>query len=100
MRSCEFNCASVSCPKLHNAAFTASNIEAKLEQLTREFVNDSVMNELSSGRIKISNIFDWYGVDFKQSGTVIDWLNQYSDVKIDGDAKIGYKSYNWDLNIR
>jgi hypothetical protein len=94
------NCASVSCPKLHNAAFTASNIEAKLEQLAREFVNDSAMNELSAGRIKISNIFDWYGVDFKQSGTVIDWLNQYSDVTINADAKIGYKNYNWDLNIR
>jgi alpha-amylase/alpha-mannosidase (GH57 family) len=63
-------------------------------------VNDSAMNELSAGRIKISNIFDWYGVDFKQSGTVIDWLNQYSDVTINADAKIGYKNYNWDLNIR
>lgn len=94
------NCASISCPKLHNSAFTASNIEVKLEQLTREFVNDSAMNQFSPGRIKISNIFDWYGEDFEQVGTVIDWLNQYSDVKIDGGVKIGYKSYNWGLNIR
>ncbi len=92
------NCASISCPKLHNAAFTASNLEAKLEKLTKEFVNDSAMNDISAGNIKISNIFDWYGVDFKKEGTVIDWLNKYSNVQINSDAKIGYKNYNWNLN--
>ena len=92
------NCASVSCPKLHNAAFTASNIEGKLEKLTKEFVNDSAMNNLSEGRIKISKIFNWYGIDFKKDGSVIDWLNKYSNVQIDSSAKISYMNYNWNLN--
>ena len=92
------NCASISCPKLHNTAFTASNVEGELEKLTKEFVNDSAMNYLSEGSIKISNIFNWYGIDFKKEGSVIDWLNKYSNVQIDSSAKITYMNYNWNLN--
>jgi len=92
------NCASVSCPKLHNAAFTAENLEGKLTKLTREFVNDSKMNQISAESIKVSSIFDWYAVDFKNNGTLIDWLNKYSNTNINSDAKLSYMTYNWNLN--
>lgn len=92
------NCASISCPKLHNQAFTAENLNEKLEKLTKEFVNDKNMNELSASSVKVSKIFDWYAVDFKNGGTLIDWLNKYSNSTINSDAKISYKSYNWGLN--
>jgi hypothetical protein len=36
--------------------------------------------------------------DFKNKGTVIDFLNQYSSIKINSKAKLGYKEYNWTLN--
>ena len=32
------------------------------------------------------------------NGTVIDFINQYTTIKISKDAKINYKGYNWDLN--
>ena len=92
------NCASISCPKLHNKAFTKDNLESKLETLTKAFVNNSSMNELSADAVKVSKIFDWYGVDFKTDGTLIDWLNKYSNTSINSDAKVSYKSYNWNLN--
>ncbi len=92
------NCASISCPKLHNAAFTAENLEGKLDQLTRAFVNDASMNQISAGSVKISELFNWYGVDFKKNGTLIDWLNKYSDVKINANATISNMKYNWNLN--
>lgn len=92
------NCASISCPKLHNAAFTASNLDSKLNKLTKEFVNDKKMNELNASSIKVSKIFDWYGVDFKKDGTLLDWLNKYSDTKINSDAKLTYANYDWNLN--
>ncbi len=92
------NCAAVSCPKLHNGAFTAENLNSKLEKLTKEFVNNKSMNDISAGQVKISKIFEWYAVDFTKSGSIIDWLNKYSTVKIDSGASVSYKGYTWSLN--
>ncbi|OUS03625.1 hypothetical protein A9Q86_01175 [Flavobacteriales bacterium 33_180_T64] len=92
-------CAAVSCPRLYNKAFTAKNLEADLDLLTREFLNDNSKNELNANTIKLSKIFKWYGSDFKNNGhSVIDFLNQYSKVIISDKAKKSYKAYNWNLN--
>lgn len=91
------NCASISCPKLHNRAFTAENLESKLDKLTREFVNGN-MNELTPQKVMVSKIFDWYAVDFITDGSLIDWLNKYADIEINSDAAIAYKKYDWGLN--
>ncbi|WP_179347933.1 DUF547 domain-containing protein [Winogradskyella pacifica] len=91
-------CASVSCPKLQNTAFTASNLDAHLTNATKEFLADTSKNELSKDNIKISKIFRWFKNDFEQSGSLIDFLNQYSDITISESAKKSYTDYNWDLN--
>ncbi|REE27602.1 uncharacterized protein DUF547 [Winogradskyella pacifica] len=91
-------CASVSCPKLQNTAFTASNLDAQLTNATKEFLADTSKNELSKDNIKISKIFRWFKNDFEQNGSLIDFLNQYSDISISESAKKSYTDYNWDLN--
>ena len=92
-------CAAISCPRLYNKAFTAENLEDDLSLLTRDFLNDGSKNNLSENSIKLSKIFKWYGGDFKKNGsTLIDFLNQYSDVTISSKAKKSYKDYNWALN--
>ncbi|MFT5846088.1 MAG: hypothetical protein ACI902_000127 [Psychroserpens sp.] len=92
-------CAAVSCPKLYNKAFTAKNLEADLELLTKGFLSDTTKNELSESSIKISKIFKWYGGDFKKDGEdLIDFLNRYSDFEISSKAKKSYTDYNWNLN--
>ena len=91
-------CASVSCPKLQNEAFTASNLDAQLTQATKEFLADTTKNELSKDKIKISKLFRWFKKDFEQNGSLIDFINQYSDVTISESAKKSYMDYNWDLN--
>jgi len=91
-------CASVSCPKLQNTAFTASNLETQLINATKEFLSDPERNELSENSIKISKIFQWFSKDFKQDGDIIDFLNQYSNIDISAKAKKSYKDYNWNLN--
>ncbi len=93
------NCASISCPKLLNEAFTASKINEQLELVTKEFIN-SDKNNLSASNIEISSLFDWYRKDFKVNGKtdVIAFINQYSKVKINPDAKISYMKYDWNLN--
>ena len=91
-------CASVSCPKLQNEAFTTANLEAQLTNAIKEFLSDTSKNELSKNRIKLSKIFKWFKKDFEQNGSLIDFLNQYSDITISNSAKKSYKDYNWDLN--
>ena len=91
-------CASESCPKLQNEAFTASNLEEQLTNATKEFLSDTSKNELSKNRIKLSKIFKWFAKDFKEDGSLIDFLNQYSEVSISNSAKKSFKDYSWDLN--
>jgi len=91
------NCASISCPKLLNEAYTANKVEEQLERVTKEFVN-SDKNEISENSAKLSSIFDWYKKDFKENGTVVDYINQYADTKINTGASISYKEYDWNLN--
>ncbi|MCK0179787.1 DUF547 domain-containing protein [Flavobacteriaceae bacterium S0862] len=91
-------CASYSCPKLQNKAFTAENLETQLTAATKEFLADTNRNEISENSIKISKIFDWFLKDFTKNGSLIDFLNQYSDINISPNAKKRYKDYNWELN--
>ena len=91
-------CASFSCPKLQNEAFTALQLEKQLTKATKEFLADSKRNEISTNRLKLSKIFQWFSKDFKKDGSLIDFLNRYSDIKISSKAKKSFKAYNWDLN--
>ena len=92
------NCASASCPKLLNMAYTADNIETLLEKAAKDFISDSDKNKISKENVQLSKIFDWYKKDFTKNGSLIDYINQYSKVKIDSDAKIFYLEYDWNLN--
>ncbi|WP_209332640.1 DUF547 domain-containing protein [Lunatimonas salinarum] len=92
------NCASISCPALAREAYTADRLEEQLEQAARRFINDPTRNRIQSRRVEISEIFSWFKGDFTKSGSLIDFLNRYADVKIHSDARIGYLPYDWNLN--
>ena len=62
------------------------------------FVNDAKRNKITASSVQVSSIFDWFKVDFTKKGTLIDFLNQYSNTKINKDAKITYLPYDWSLN--
>ena len=91
-------CASFSCPKLQNEAFVASKLEKQLNDVTRAFLADPDRNNLSEDSIEISKIFKWFSKDFKKEGSIIDFLNKYSEIKISPNAKKTFKDYNWNLN--
>ncbi|WP_347924157.1 DUF547 domain-containing protein [Pontimicrobium sp. SW4] len=91
-------CASYSCPKLQNKAFTAEGLEKQLTTATKEFLADTNRNEISENSIKISKIFDWFSKDFTKNGSLIDFLNLYTDINISPNTKKRYKDYNWALN--
>ncbi|WP_299361586.1 DUF547 domain-containing protein [Winogradskyella sp.] len=91
-------CASESCPKLLNEAFTAGKLEVQLTNATKTFLSDTTKNEISENNIKLSKIFKWFAKDFKNDGSLIDFLNQYSEVTIINKAKKSFKDYDWSLN--
>ena len=91
-------CASISCPKLLNKAYESSILERQLTTATKSFLTDTSKNSISKNEVQISKIFKWFDKDFKQNGTLIDFLNRYSEETISKNAKISYKNYNWDLN--
>jgi Protein of unknown function, DUF547 len=89
------NCGAKSCPPLYNHAFMAETLDATLEARTRAFVNNKNFNTITSGAISVSKIFEWYAADF---GSLIKFLNLYSNKKIKTNATIKHLEYNWDLN--
>lgn len=91
-------CASFSCPKLQNSAYTPSGIDKQLTKAAKDFLNDSERNDISKNNLELSKIFQWFAKDFKQAGSLIDFLNQYSEITISDKAKKHFKDYNWNLN--
>ena len=91
-------CASYSCPKLKNSAFTPDQLNDQLQQATTDFINDPKRNELSENSLEISKIFKWFRNDFEEEQNFVDFLNQYTEIEISKTAQIRYQTYNWDLN--
>lgn len=92
------NCASFSCPRLLNEAYTAEKLEAQLTQMTKDFLSDTQKNQLSKNEVKLSKIFNWFKGDFTKQSTLIEFLNQYAPIKISADANISHLDYSWALN--
>ena len=92
------NCAAVSCPKMMNEAFLPSKLSAQLDKQAKAWINDSGRNKLTNNKVNVSQIFDWYKVDFKAGGGVVAFINKYATTKVSNSAKISYLEYNWALN--
>lgn len=92
------NCASMSCPKLFDEAYTADRINEQLERATREFIN-SPKNKTGANPPEVSQIFKWYSGDFETGDrSVIDFINIYADAKIEKGRELHYLEYDWSLN--
>lgn len=92
------NCASYSCPRLWNRAFTADQMEVQLETVTQNFIRDKKHNELDSDIWTLSQIFNWYKGDFKSHGGIRTFITKYMNTEPDPKIKIRYKKYDWSLN--
>ncbi len=91
-------CASISCPRLRNEAYTAAQLNAQLEDAGKDFLNDKSKNKISAQKAELSKYFSWYKGDFTKNGSLADFINKYSVTKINTNTKIGSVDYNWNLN--
>lgn len=93
------NCASVSCPRLRNEAYTAGRLDEQLTDQARSFLTDPHKNKLAKEQLQLSRLFTWYGSDFKEDGlSIIEYIRQYTDQPIADDAQVNYLEYDWRLN--
>jgi len=90
------NCAAKSCPEMMSGAYLPKKLSTQLTKQVKAWINDGFRNKITADKIEISQIFDWYKVDFKDG--VIAFINKYGSVKVNENAKISYLEYDWALN--
>lgn len=94
-------CAAKSCPPIPNYAFTASNVEAKLEALTKAAMNNQTFIKVNTGNktVQFSQILDWYKDDFLvDSKSILEYVNKYRVTPIPAAFAQDFYEYNWALN--
>jgi hypothetical protein len=105
------NCASVGCPALRPEAYRGDALETQLADQARRFLADRSRNryDAASGRLEVSQIFEWYGRDFERAaGTVAKFLAAYAPQLSDDETSRGriaaaalpvaFLDYDWRLN--
>jgi hypothetical protein len=106
------NCASVGCPMLREEAFVAERLDAQLEEQAMRFLSDRSRNRVRDGKLEVSQIFDWYGGDFKLGhrgiASLPAFLARYATQLADAPADrerikaqtlpVSFLTYDWALN--
>ncbi len=97
------NCASIGCPNLQEAAFTAANADALLEAGAREYVNQPRGARIEYGKLIVSSIYVWFEEDFGGSEAgVIAHLRRYAGPELAAAlaqvSRISDHAYDWRLN--
>jgi hypothetical protein len=100
-------CASSGCPPLPQVAYTAENVQARLEDETREYLHSKrgIQIDYVENTIMLSKLFDWFAGDFEsKSGSVVNFIKPYLDDKamafLDRKPKKSYIKYDWALNSK
>ena len=100
-------CASSSCPPLARFAFTQENVQARLEEATRKYINSSrgTRIDYAENTLYLSKLFDWFAGDFTlKSGSVLEFIKPYLAKEalafFERNPKIAYIHYDWALNAR
>jgi hypothetical protein len=97
------NCASMSCLNLRIKALDPNHLNAELSQAETEFINSPKAVKEVDGNIILSEIYDWYAVDFGDKASLIQYLSSHLKNKAlkekieQPDVTLKYQ-YNWSLN--
>nr|WP_299387470.1 DUF547 domain-containing protein [Allomuricauda sp.] len=92
-------CAGLGCPPIIPNAYMPNTLEAQLQKQTELSLNNADFVRIKGKKVLLSQIFEWYSVDFKQDGkSFIDFVNQYRKEKLDSGARVAFYPYDWNLN--
>ena len=97
------NCASYGCPNLSPTAWTAANLDQRLDGAAYEYINSNRAVKGGLAGVRLAKIYKWYKDDF--GGTdqaVLHHIRQYADGNtlnnLCGQSKICGYFYDWSLN--
>ncbi len=107
-----FNCASIGCPALLNTPWIGEKLNSQFESATQNFLKDHLRNRVNIKKksVQLSNIFKWYGNDFKTKnyGSLKAFLSIYVNsittnkeekaLILSKDYSITFSGYDWNLN--
>ena len=97
------NCASLGCPNLQPAAFTAENLETSLNRGAIDFINHPRGVTIQKGRLQVSSIYVWFQEDFGgDAEELMEHWQKYANPPL-ADALEKYSGglahdYDWRLN--
>ncbi len=100
-------CASMSCPRLMNEAYTADRLEQQLAENTKDFFSNprNFRSDVARGTIQVSSILKWFAADFgtdqgAQLRTIAPYLPDRAaqQLALSGRAQVSYLAYDWGLN--
>jgi hypothetical protein len=97
------NCASLGCPNLALEAYTAENLEGRLEANAVAYVNHPRGARFENGELIVSSIYRWFVADFGGGHAgVLKHLRQYARgelaEKVARNNLIGDDEYDWSIN--
>ncbi len=100
-------CASRGCPPLPRFAYREENVQGKLEEETRQYLNSPRGTRIDRERnvLYVSKLFDWYREDFiRKSGSIEGFLRLYLEQDgvtfLDLKPKLDFLPYDWSLNAQ
>ena len=98
-------CASASCPRLLNRAYTARTLEQQLTTNTENFFANRANFRYQDGRFYLSSILKWFAEDFgetqqEQLKAIAPYLPDAISKQAAqrGVGRVSYLSYDWGLN--
>ncbi|TNF68036.1 MAG: DUF547 domain-containing protein [Gammaproteobacteria bacterium] len=97
------NCASISCPNLDAKTYQGNTIDQQLNQAFKAFVNSPKGVSIKNNKLYLSEIFNWYGIDFGDSKkNILRFIKLYANPELKNKLQafndFEFMSYNWNLN--
>ncbi len=99
------NCASRGCPPLAAEPFRGATLDAQLDRLTADFLNDPTRYRLAEPDFWVSSLFKWFAEDFPEG--VVAFYLRYAREELRGRLLAGgqrlrlrYLDWDWSLNAR
>ena len=97
-------CASVSCPRLRNEAYTADKVQKQLADNTTDFFSRRKNFRVSGNTMYVSTILNWFAADFGNSQvkrfTYLrpDLPASTRAIAVRASTRVRYLDYDWNLN--
>ncbi|MEZ4267191.1 MAG: DUF547 domain-containing protein [Myxococcota bacterium] len=109
------NCASLGCPDLRSAAWSAEDLDARLDEAATRLASEPrhVQVDDAARAIVLSQIYEWYAADFANDARargwgveVLDWVANFAEPDVaqalaqarQAGYVVAYRPYDWGLN--